>query len=69
MFERANAVKVMGHEHEKSKVLILKVNMQVIVIKSVWGPAPGDIYQCKNKVLKMAVFSGAMILIMLKVKQ
>ena len=35
LFEHVNTVKSLW---EKSKVLILKVNMQVIVKKSVWGP-------------------------------
>ena len=56
---------------EKSKVLILKAYMQVIVIKSVWGPGScarghGSVHK---KVLKTDVFSGAVILLMLKVKQ
>ena len=56
----------MGLEHLKSKVLILKANMQVIVLKSVWGPGSCPM---QKKVLKTAVFSGAVNLIMLKVKQ
>ena len=45
-------------------MLILKANMQVIVLKSVWGHV-----SMQKHVLKMAAFSGAVILIMLKVKQ
>ena len=61
----------MGLERLKSKVLILKANMQVIVIKSVWGPGscPRGHVSMQKKVLKAAVFLGAVILIMLKVKQ
>ena len=61
----------MGHEHDKSKVLILKVNMHVIVIKSVWGPGscPRVHVSMQKNVLKTDIFSGAVILIMLKVKQ
>ena len=52
-------------------MLILKAYMQVIVIKSVWGPGPcprGHV-SMQKKVLKIAIFLGAVILIMLKVKQ
>ena len=31
--------KIVGHECEKSNVLILKAYVQVIAIKSVWGPS------------------------------
>ena len=45
---------------EKSKVLILKAYMQVIVIKSVWGPGscPRGHVSMQKKFLKKAVFSG-----------
>ena len=61
----------MGLERLKSKVLFLKANMQVIVLKSVWGPGscPRGHVSMQKKVLKMSVFSGAVNLIMLKVKQ
>ena len=49
---------------------LLKVNMQVIVIKflGTWVLPQGTCINAK-KVLKTDVFSGAVILIMLKVKQ
>ena len=53
-------LKSMGLERLKSKVLILKANMQVIVIKSVWGPGScprGHVSMQKN-VLKPAFFWG-----------
>ena len=52
-------------------MLILKANMQVIVLKSVWGPGsyPRGHVSMQKKVFKTAVFSGAVNLIMLKVKQ
>ena len=57
----------MGLKREKSKETILKAYMQVIVIKSVWGPGscPRRHVSVQKNVLKMAVLPGAVILIML----
>ena len=61
----------MGLECSKSKVLILKANLHGIVLKRVWGPGsyPRGHVSMQKKLLKTAVFSGAVILMMLKVKK
>ena len=61
----------MGLERLESKVQILKANMQVIVLKRVGGQGscPREHVSMQKKVLKTDVFSGAVILMMLKVKK
>ena len=57
----------MGLERSNSKVLILKPNIQVIVGKRVWGPR--EHVSMEKKVLKTVVYSGAAIIMMLKVRK
>ena len=69
--EFSNPIRYNGRERSKSKVLITTANMHVNVIKQVWGPGscPRGHISMQKELLKTNVFSGAVILMMHKVKK